>query len=54
MVLNNIDYAQRQGTDVPSVAASMIEALPDEEDERFAEEEKIAQDTAATAYTGKI
>jgi hypothetical protein len=31
----------------------MIEALPDENDERRAEEERLAQDTAAVAYVGK-
>ena len=44
--------SQKNGTAVPSVAAGLIEKLPDETDPRWAEEVKIAQDTAAVAYAG--
>jgi hypothetical protein len=44
--------SQKNGTAVPSVAASLIERLPDETDPRWAEEVRIAQDTAAVAYVG--
>lgn len=35
------------------MAAMFIEALPDKNDERRAEEETLAKDTAAVAYFGK-
>ncbi|KAF9458367.1 cytochrome P450 [Collybia nuda] len=41
-----------QGNVVPSVAASLIEALPDEDDARRVEEESISRNTAAVAYAG--
>ncbi|KAJ3510929.1 hypothetical protein NLJ89_g4394 [Agrocybe chaxingu] len=41
-----------KGTAVPSLAATLIESLPDASDPRRREEEKIAQDTAAVAYVG--
>jgi hypothetical protein len=37
---------------MPSVAATMIEALPDDIDDRRAEEEILARDVAAVAYVG--
>ena len=40
------------GTAVPSVASSLIEKLPEETDPTWAEELRIARDTAAVAYIG--
>lgn len=45
--------AQRNGTAAPSIAASLIEALPDENTAERNEEEQIAVSTAATAFIGK-
>ncbi|KAF9458366.1 cytochrome P450 [Collybia nuda] len=41
-----------QGSAVPSVAAALIEALPDEDGIYRAEEERIARNIAAVAYAG--
>ena len=43
---------QAKGTATPSVAATLIERLPDESDSRRAEEETIAKDVVAVAYAG--
>ncbi|KAF9443998.1 cytochrome P450 [Macrolepiota fuliginosa MF-IS2] len=40
-----------KGTEVPSVAASLIERLPAENAPNWAEEEKIAKNTAAVVYS---
>lgn len=50
----DICYTQRQGTAAPSVAATLIEALPNDNDERRAEEETVAKDVMALSYVGKI
>ncbi|TFK36285.1 cytochrome P450 [Crucibulum laeve] len=42
----------KQGTSAPCLAATLIEALPDENDPHRKEEERLAQDTAAVAYVG--
>jgi hypothetical protein len=52
MMLNM--HPQRQGNAFPSLAVEMIEALPDIGDECYVEEERLAQDAAAAAYTGNI
>ena len=51
MSLNN-DYMQKNGNASPSVAASLIESLPDEGDPQRSVEEKIAKDVAWVVYTG--
>ena len=43
---------QKTGSAAPSVAAALIERLPDEDDPQRPMEEKIAQDVAAVAYIG--
>jgi hypothetical protein len=43
---------QKNGKAAPSVAATVIERLPDEDDPRRPIEEKIAQNVAAMAYVG--
>ena len=43
---------QKIGKAVPSVAATLIERLPDEDDPKRPMEEKIAQNVAAVAYIG--
>jgi hypothetical protein len=43
---------QEIGRAAPSVAATLIERLPDEGDPQRAMEEKIAQNVATTAYLG--
>jgi hypothetical protein len=43
---------QKIGHAMPSVAATFIERLPDEDDPRRPMEEEIAQNVAATAYLG--
>ena len=43
---------QKIGKAAPSVAATLIERLPDEDNPRRPMEEKIAQDVAAVAYVG--
>ncbi|KAH9483138.1 Cytochrome P450 monooxygenase COX2 [Psilocybe cubensis] len=58
----NADVAQKpfkfaeeelqKGTAVPSLSSTLIERLPDKSDPYYAEERKIAQDTAAVAYVG--
>jgi len=47
-----VDPSKAAGTASPSVAATLIERLPDEGDPRRAEEEKIAKNVAAIAYGG--
>ena len=49
--LNN-DYLQKNGKAMPSVAASLIGRLPDEDDPQRAVEERIAKNVAWTAYMG--
>ena len=43
---------QKVGRAAPSVAATLIERLPNEDDPQRPMEEKIAQDVAAIAYIG--
>ena len=43
---------QQKGKAVPSVAASLIERLPDENDPQRPMEEKLARDVAAVSYAG--
>ena len=43
---------QRNGKAIPSVATSLIERLPDENDPQRIMEERIAQDVAYVAYSG--
>ena len=43
---------QKIGRATPSVAATLIEQLPDEDDPQRPVEEKIAQNVAAAAYIG--
>jgi hypothetical protein len=43
---------QKIGRAAPSVAATLIEQLPDEDDPQRPMEEKIAQDVPAIAYIG--
>ena len=43
---------QKTGNATPSVAATLIERLPDEDDPQRPTEEKIAQNVAAVAYVG--
>ena len=51
MSLNN-DYMQKNGKTTPSVAASLIESLPDEGDPQRSEEERIAKEVAWIVYMG--
>ena len=44
---------QKNGTATPSMAASLIERLPDKNDPLRPIEEKLAQDVAANAYVGQ-
>ena len=44
---------QKIGRAAPSVAASLIERLPDEDDSQRPTEEKIAQDVPAFTYIGR-
>ena len=44
---------QKIGRAAPSVAANLIERLPDEDDSQRPTEEKIAQDMLAFAYLGR-
>ena len=44
---------QKIGRAAPSVAASLIERLPDEDDSQRPTEEKIAQDVPALTYIGR-
>ena len=53
----NYEYAymvilQKLGRVAPSVAATLIEQLPNEDDPQRSTEEKIAQDVAAISYIG--
>ena len=43
---------QKIGKAAPSVAATLIERLPDEDDPQRPMEEKLAQDVAAVAFVG--
>ena len=43
---------QKNGTAIPSVAASLIEHLPAEDDPQRPMEEKLARQVAVGAYTG--
>ena len=43
---------QKIGRAVPSIAATLIERLPDEDDPQRAIEEKTAQNVAAISYIG--
>ena len=43
---------QKNGKAAPSVAATLIERLPDDDDPKRPMEEKIAQNVAAVAYIG--
>jgi hypothetical protein len=45
-------YIQKNGKATPSVAASLIESLPDEGDPQRSEEEKIAKNVAWIVYAG--
>ena len=47
-------FLQKSGRAAPSVAATMIERLPDEDDPQRPMEEKIAQNVAAVAYFGLV
>ena len=44
---------QKIGKAMPSVAASLIERLPDEGDPQRSREEKVAKDVAFIAYGGR-
>ena len=43
---------QKNGTAMPSVAASLIEHLPAEDDPQRPTEEQLAQDMVFSAYAG--
>ena len=43
---------QKTGNAMPSVVATLIERLPDEDDPQRPIEEKVAQNVAAIAYIG--
>ena len=43
---------QKDGKAVPSIAATLIERLPHEDDPQRPMEETLAQNVAATAYIG--
>ena len=43
---------QKNGKATPSVAARLIESLPDEGDARRSEEERIAKNVAWVSYAG--
>ena len=43
---------QKNGAAMPSVAASLIEHLPAEDDPQRPTEEKLAQEMVVTAYAG--
>ena len=49
--LNNM-ILQKNGKATPSVAASLIERLPDEGDPQRSREERIAKDVVWVAYAG--
>ena len=44
---------QKTGRAVPSVAATLIERLPDEDDPERPIKEEVAKNIVATAYAGK-
>ena len=46
--------SQKFGKALPSVAATLIERLPDEDDPQRPMEEKIAQNVTAIAYAGLL
>ena len=43
---------QKSGTAIPSVAASLIEHLPAEDDPQRSMEERLARQVAVVAYAG--
>ena len=45
---------QKNGKAVPSIAASFIERLPDEDDPQRPMKEKLAQEVAASIYAGLL
>ncbi|KDR79209.1 hypothetical protein GALMADRAFT_137092 [Galerina marginata CBS 339.88] len=47
-----VEDQMRKGEAIPSLAATLIDRLPDQGDPFHAEERRIAQDTAAVAYVG--
>ncbi|KAF9468660.1 cytochrome P450 [Collybia nuda] len=47
-----VEESLREGNAAPSLAASLIEALPSERNDRRAEEEQLAKDITAVAYIG--
>ena len=44
---------QQNGNATPSIAASLIERLPNKDDPQRPVEEKVAQDAAAQAFVGR-
>ena len=46
-------FLQKNGNATPSMAASLIERLPDQDDPRRPEEERLAQDVAAISFIGR-
>ena len=48
----NYGSTQKNGKAMPSVAASLIECLPDEGDPQWSREETIAKNVAFVAYVG--
>ena len=46
-------FAQTNGTASPSIAATLIERFPHEDDPQRPLEEKNAKDVAATTYVGQ-
>ena len=44
---------QKNGNATPSIAASLIERLPDENDPQRPMEETLAQNVAATVFVGR-
>ena len=49
---NDLLNMQKNGKATPSVAASLIESLPDEGDPQHSEEKRIAKDVAWVVYAG--
>ena len=50
--LVHIMILQKNGSATPSMAATLIEQLPNEDDPQRPMEEKISQNVAAVAYIG--
>ncbi|KAF8154532.1 cytochrome P450 [Crassisporium funariophilum] len=48
----HVKEQMKRGTAVPSLAATLIDRLPLQDDPKRAEEERLAQDVAAVAYVG--